>query len=390
MRVIYVTQPYPPMVSGAALKAQQLAEGMAARGHAVLVLTASDRREAYVTTAGNLRIFRASSFRNPTRVDQCFTLWPQREISTEMHTFRPEILHLHDPLGVILCPQRIANSLGIPVVFTIHSLPSLVTSYVPQVPGLRRSIEKGLWGYTKWLKHRCEALVVPSNTIAMIAAEHIDHQPKVISNGVDLERFHPQPIFPRERETLVQQYGLVPHLPVILSVGRIDPDKRIDVAIRASSRAMQAVDAQLLVVGSGLQREAMMRLSEELGIRERTHFPGFISVDGDLPGVFRLASVFVSASEIEVQSSTTLEAAATGLPVVSVRATSMPEIVQDGVTGYLVPPGDIDAMANRLVSLLRQPEQAVTLGMAGRALAQKHSLGATFEAHESLYRSLQA
>jgi glycosyltransferase involved in cell wall biosynthesis len=237
---------------------------------------------------------------------------------------------------------------------------------------------------------KCEALVVPSAVVAKIVSQHINRRPEVISNGVDLSCFHPRPVFPGEREALAQAYGLALHLPVILCVGRIDADKRVDVVVHAAAQAMRVTDAQLLVVGDGLRRAAMLQLCEELGIWERAHFPGFVSVDGDLPGLFRLASVFVTASEIEVQSSTALEAAATGKPIVTVRASSMSEIVQEGLTGYLVPPGDVDAMAQRLVYLLRDPRRAQAMGLAGRALAQKHSLAATIDAHEALYRSLCA
>lgn len=83
-----------------------------------------------------------------------------------------------------------------------------------------------------------------------------------------------------------------------------------------------------------------------------------------------------------------LEAAASGVPVVAVQAGSMAEYVIDGRTGYLAPPRDVRALAERLIYLLQQPEHARKLGAAGRALAEQHAPALTLDAHEQLYREL--
>jgi len=83
-----------------------------------------------------------------------------------------------------------------------------------------------------------------------------------------------------------------------------------------------------------------------------------------------------------------LEAAACGVPIVAVRATSMPELVEATGCGYLVPPGDVHAMADRIVQVLRDPAAQRVLGQAGVAMAQDHSLEQTLEKHEALYQSL--
>jgi len=388
MKIAYVCQSYPPMISGAALVAQRLAEGIASRGHEVLVVAASDRERAYTDSTAGLRLVRLRSFPNPVRVNQRFLLWPRREIAAELQAFRPDVLHLQDSLSAGLSGLRVAHALDIPVVLTVHALPWFVSAYTPALPGLRQGIEAGLWSYGHWLLQQCEAVIIPSRVIADIVSAHANCRPQAIGNGVDLRRFTSRPALPGEGEALRQKYGLDLYLPIILYVGRIDVDKRVDLIVRAAAQAMHTVDAQLLVVGDGRRRAAMIRLSEKLGIRELSHFPGFVPAAGDLPGVYRLALVFTTASEIETQSSVVLEAAATGLPVIAAWASSMPEFVEDGVTGYLVAPRDIDAMADRLVRLLRNPDQARAMGQAGRAKMQQHSLDRSIEAHEQLYRSL--
>jgi glycosyltransferase involved in cell wall biosynthesis len=83
-----------------------------------------------------------------------------------------------------------------------------------------------------------------------------------------------------------------------------------------------------------------------------------------------------------------LEAAACGLPIVGVRATSMPELVEQTGCGFLVPPGDVRAMADRIVEILRQPAQHAKLSQAAQRMAQQHSLERTLAEHEALYGSL--
>lgn len=390
MRVAYLCQSYPPMISGAALVVRRLAEGMAARGHAVLVMAASERGRASLTEAPGLRLARLRSMPNPFRVGQRFMLWPRQALAAELHTFRPDLLHLHDFSLAGLAGLWAARVLKIPSVLTLHLLPQSVSAYAPPLLGLRRIVDAGLWAYSDWFARQCRAVATPSHSSAEIVRAHSRCRPVVLSNGVELGRFSPQPASPDEEARLRREYGLDPRLPIILSVGRIDVEKQVEVVVRAAARAMRAADAQLLVVGDGTRRAAVIRLSEALRIRDRSCFPGFVSASGDLPGLYRLASVFVIASEVETQGLAGLEAAATGLPIVAVHAAAMTELVEDGVSGYLVAPGDVAAMADRMQEALSDRGRARTMGQAARARAQEHSLENSLATHEQFYRSILA
>lgn len=376
------------MISGAALAAQRLAEGMVTRGHEVMVLAASERGRASVSGAPNLRLARLPSVPNPFRAGQRLMLWPPRALAAELCRFRPDLLHLHDFSLAGLAGLRAARALSIPIVLTLHLLPRSVSAYAPPLPGLRRMTEAGLWAYIDWIGRQCRAVAMPSRSSAEIMRAHSRCRPIILSNGVELRRFSPQHASADEEATLRRKYGLDPHLPVILSVGRIDVEKRVDVVVRAAARAMRVVDAQLLIVGDGTRRAAAIQLSDALRLRDRSHFPGFVAASGDLPGLYRLASVFVMASEVETQGLAGLEAAATGRPVIAIRAAAMTELVEDGVTGYLVASGDVEAMADRLRRILQNPDQASRMGQAARALARPHSLENSLAAHEQFYQSI--
>ena len=391
MRIAYICQSYPPMVSGAALVVWRLAEGMAARNHDVLVLAASDKGDAYNQESedGWLRVVRLRAWPNPFRVGQHFLAWPRRAIAEELHKHRPHLIHLHDYSSAGWAGLQIGNALGVPVLLTLHQLPWFIAAYLPNLPGLRKLAETLTWRYLQRFVPHCAAVISPSQMIADIVNAQIGLRPTPISNGVELLRFSPRPADSGERTRLLRKYELDPAQPVILHVGRLDADKQVDLVLKAVAKVVQTLPAQLLIAGDGQLREALVRLSESLGLRAACRFPGFVGAGGDLPGLYRLADVFVTASEVEIQSSVVLEAAASGLPVVTVRASSMAEFVQDGVTGYLAEPRDVAGLAERLPTVLQQPpDHRQAMRQAALALARQPSLPSALTAHEQFYKRL--
>ncbi len=388
MRIAFLAQTYPPMVSGASMVMEYLAREMATRGHEVCVITASDLGPKYVAEKPSLRVLRLKSSQNPLRVHQRYIAWPYRHIFRELSDFQPDIIHMHDPLAFGLAGILAGKKLRIPMAITAHQLPWFITSYLPPIPWLKSGVESILWEYCRWLKTSTQLFISPSATIATTIEDRIGFRPVVIGNGIDTVRFSPQAGEHEERERLCRKYKLDPNRPVILHVGRLDLEKKVDIAIKAAAKAMRNSDAQLLVVGDGHQRAQLIQLTEWLGIQDRSHFPGFVSANGDLPGLYRLASVFVTASEIEIHPLVLLEAMSAEIPIVATRATSIPEIVRDGVNGYLVPPRDTDAMAQRLVDVITNPALAKRMGLESRNLAQHYSLTRFLDQHEASYVQL--
>jgi glycosyltransferase involved in cell wall biosynthesis len=283
-----------------------------------------------------------------------------------------------------------AQTLDTPIVTTIHQLPWFITAYLPELPGLHGTIEYGLWEYSRWLNQQSHVMVVPTATIAETIHAKAGFRPEVISNGVDLDYFNNEVLARIQHDSLCQKYGLEPERPTILHVGRLDTDKQVEFVIRAAAKVMERTTAQLLVIGDGEHRGDLMQLTQQLGIDKRSHFPGFVSPNGDLPDLYRLATVFITASEIETQGLVLLEALASGLPVVATNATCIPELVIDGRNGFLVNPRDVDGMAVALNKIICNPILKQKMGKAGRAIVQELSIAASLDKHENLYSDLIA
>ena len=385
MRIAYLAQSYPPMVSGAAIVAEKLAMEMAQRGHQVLVIAASDKDQPYITLQENLNVLRLRSIYNPLRVGQRFLLFPRRAVLQALEEFQPDVIHSHEPLQMGWLGLNYAYRASIPITLTVHQLPGFVASYLPEF--LRPIVEKSLWGYARWLLRQFTSIITPTKSIAAFVYQMTKLEMNVISYGLDLQTFHPCPSADFEQAPR-QKWNLPPNVPLILHVGRLDTDKHADRVILAAAQTIRQTDAHLVVVGDGRQKKHLMQLCQDLGIEERVHFTGYVSIQQGLPEIYRMATVFVTASEIETQGIVLLEAAASGLPLVAVNATCIPEIVYDGANGYLTKSGDTQEMSMSLTNILRNPQLAACMGKVSRALAENHPNQETIDEYECIYQRM--
>jgi 1,2-diacylglycerol 3-alpha-glucosyltransferase len=244
-------------------------------------------------------------------------------------------------------------------------------------------MEAILWGYGKLLISQFDAVVAPTRTIAKIVYGRTKITPHAISNGVDLKLFKPgNP--DQFNDSLRKKLDIPCDAPLILHVGRLDSEKQVDVAITACAQLLKQTNAHLLVVGDGQERARLTRLSEDMGIDSKCHFTGFLSIADGLNDIYRLATAFVITSQIETQGIVLLEAAASGVPIVAIHSTCIPEIVIDGVNGYLVSPDELENIGSHLLQLIQNPGRARGMGIAGRKIALNHSVEKSMDIYEKL------
>jgi glycosyltransferase involved in cell wall biosynthesis len=356
----------------------------------VLVLAASDQGKPYRQQHGRLLILRMQSYPNPQRVNQRFLLWPANEIRSALQDFSPDVIHLNEPFQMAYFARLYAQGADIPCILTIHALPTLVYAETPGMSGIHQFIEKGLWGYAAWLTQQFEAEITPTATIAKEIAGRTGYRPTVISGGVDLKTFKPGALPPDEEAALRDALGVPGNAQVILHVGRLDAGKNVRTIVEAaalSMRSLPAKDVHLVVVGDGCQKTSLIEQARELGIAEKCHFPGFVREPERLSAIYRMADLFSMASEIETQGLVLLEAAACGLPIVAVRATAVPEIVRDGINGFLVEPGDVALMAECMSAILQDTELAERLSLESRQASLVHDFTRTVDAYEASYQA---
>jgi glycosyltransferase involved in cell wall biosynthesis len=198
----------------------------------------------------------------------------------------------------------------------------------------------------------------------------------VIPYGVDLDRFQPQPRPPSD------------HL-VVGSVGRLAPEKGLKYLLQAIAVVEQQLpNVRLLLTGDGPERRSLERLATRLGLPDRVEFTGELPHD-QVPQVLARMDVFAMPSTWEGFGVAALEAAALELPVVASNVHGIPDVVDDGVTGILVPPKDVHALSRALLRLLRDPDERHRMGSAGRQMvAARYSWADNARQMESLYSVL--
>ena len=294
-------------------------------------------------------------------------------------------MHSHETALLSLQLLRLGLDHQVPLVATCHYLPRFVSQYVGWDGRLDVLAENVVWEYAIRLLNQFDHSVFPSNTQALSFINRgLTAPTTVISNGVNHDYYQPGSL---GVDMVEAKYGL-PTGRRILFVSRLAKDKRIDVLIR-SMVYLERIDTHLIVVGTGDDEPRLREITRSHDLENRVHFLGFVPEE-DLPSIYRASDLFAIASECEVQSIPTLQAVATGLPVVAVEAAALPDLVTNGVNGFLAPPGDAKTVAELATQTLGDRDRAAAMGRASFRTSRAHDETATFEAHESLYQRVIA
>lgn len=191
----------------------------------------------------------------------------------------------------------------------------------------------------------------------------------IIPNGVDLSMFSAESRRPRRK---------------IAMVACLREGKRVDVLIAAAPKILQRYpDVEFYLVGDGPCRTSLMEMARTAGVLSNVTFMGHRD---DVPAILSKSDLFVLPSQSEASPNVVLEAMAASLPVVASKVGGIPELVEDGVNGHLVPPGNPDRLAAALLDLLDHPDRANAFGRAGRMrIAREHSFDRMVKQFEALY-----
>lgn len=386
MNLLITTESYYPNISGVAVFSHRLAKKMVELGHRVTVIAPSPKFSEYVEKIDGIKIYRLKSKINPFRQGYYVTRFPYFEIKKIINDLKPDIIHAQDPVAVSLSALLIGRHRRIPIIATNHFSLEYVVSYLPFFKLIHPFILFLLSTYLGFFYNRCKVLTFPTQTIAnSFKAKHLKAKAKVISNGVDLSRFMP---YYGGRDAVKEKYHIPLNDSVILSVGRLDQDKKIDILIKAFTQSALS-QCHLVICGAGIQKENLIRLSRDLGVEKRVSFVGSIAHESsDLPKIYQMATVFVNPCPIETQGVAVLEAEATGLPIVAANSGALPELVKDGRNGFLFAPNNIEALSNKLIKILSNTKMLDRMGKSSLEIVESQIVDNTYREFEKLYKEI--
>lgn len=231
-----------------------------------------------------------------------------------------------------------------------------------QAPQPKRALYFPLRAATRFAARRASRVLAPDASMRSDVLENLgcdESKVAIVPNAVDLSLI--------DREVPKADLGIPPETRVLLSVGRLEPNKGFALLARALSRI--SGDLLWILAGDGPERERIEAEIERGRLGAQARLLGRVSED-ELHALYRRCELFIHPTLYEGSSMVTLEAMAHRKPVVATRVGGIPDKVIDGENGLLVPPGDVDALAEAVAEALRDPVRLAAWGARGRVIAE--------------------
>lgn len=390
MKILVTAESFPPIINGAAVATYNTAVGHARNGHDVRVVVPSDTGDPYEDTIdGGAVVHRTRSIRLWGSYGKAtnfrVSVQPLTTIRPLITRWKPDVVHSNHPLLIDQTALTLAKRAKVPVVATNHVMPSNILDNADWWLTLLPQLESQTWKQLLRFLNRAHFVTSPAQRAIDLLEQHGLKRPhRVVSNGVDLVRFNPR--VPRTK--LGRKLKIPAGKPVVVYVGRLDEEKRMDVWVDAIPLVRREVDAHFMIGGRGIGESVLKKQATRLGVRRNVTFAGFVP-DKDLPAFYRLGSAFAIASPAELQSIVTLQALAAGLPVVVADAAALPELCRPGKNGYRFKPGDPADLARQLVRVLKPASVSRRMGKESRRIVEaKHDIRQMPLNYERIYRKL--
>jgi glycosyltransferase involved in cell wall biosynthesis len=381
LRILLAADTFWPEINGSAMFVQRLAAGLVERGHGVhIAAPAYSNRKTGVQIeeygGQNVTAHRLYSWRWYPHPWLRFALpWRIRQNSAKvLDAVKPDVVHFQSHIIIGRGMTVEGEKRGVRLIGTNHFMPENLLDYTVIIPPfLTERAVRLAWKAADRTFGRAERVTTPTKK----AAEYLEAKTSIknvlaISCGIDAHNYTPN-MQPRTDN-------------LIVFVGRIVEEKQIDKLIRAFARLNPALDARLEIVGGGDQENRLKALASKLKVSDRVKFTGYVE-EGYLRNALTRATLFAMPSIAELQSISTMEAMASGLPIVAANAMALPHLVHDGENGFLYEPGDVDDFADKLTRVLTLPEDELQkFKRESLKIVESHDIQRTLDTFESLYR----
>ncbi len=369
---------FPPDVNGAAKFAERLAVGLVGRGHRVVIVAPSPDEQFGLRIENHagvdLEIYRLRSWRWFNHPWARFALpWEVRgDTRAILDAVKPDVVHIQSHINVGWGLVREAHDKGIRVIATNHFMPENAAQFLPLPQFGIDWLTRSLWKVAM----KTYAMVDEATTPTRKAAEYLEravHRSGVhaISCGLDISNY--RPILGKRKD------------PYAMFLGRVQQEKRIEELLFALARFPKGA-LRVVIAGSGDDQGRLEKIARDNGIADRVAFLGHVD-DDTLRTLLSEAAVFVMPSIAELQSIATMEAMASGLPIVAANAMALPHLVHHGDNGYLYETRDISGLADSIARILDSSDREYrSYQRHSLAIVADHDISTTLDRFEQIYR----
>lgn len=343
LKIGVFTDSYRPYTSGVVRSIDTFAAELTGMGHDIYIFAPS-----YPNCRSENGVFRFASIPAPTNRDFTLAVPFSFRLKPIIRKWKPDIIHVHSPFLLGRLGARYARKLGVPLVFTFHTLYDQYVHYIPFAQGITQEITRR---FCRDFCNQCDLVVVPTSVIGQHLKEMgIRTRIRNIPTGISLKEFAAG-----DGQWLRRRYGIEPQEKILLFVGRLGQEKNVTFLLSSFSQLVQELPhTKLVLVGGGPEEKNLKKQAEELGVVQSVIFTGTLPRT-EVVNCYLGADLFVFASKTETQGLVLVEAKAAGLPVVAIRAFGTSEMVTDGEDGFLTPE-DSQTFINKIKILLTNQE----------------------------------
>ncbi len=350
LKIAFYTDTYLPAVDGVVTSIINTKRELEKRGHKVYIFTSgASMSKPVVELEKNVYAVHGVKFRKYPQYR--LALFPFLS-AAKLNQIKPDIVHVHTPFMMGFSGLAMAKINRIPLVGTFHTFfthKNVMAEYGGSSKTTQKVMEKTAWPYAKFFYNKCNIVIAPSDVATKVLKRHGIPNAVTVPNGVNTEKFNPRVSGAKIRKAIVTGK----RDKIVLYVGRISREKRIDVILKAAA-ILQRKDIKFVFVGTGPYIHYYQHMAIRLGLKENIRFVGFADQD-DLPRYYAASDLFCTASTFETQGIVLLEAMAAGKPVVGADYLAIRDIIKNGRNGERFEAGNARDCARKIEKVLNKP-----------------------------------
>lgn len=389
MKIAVFTDAFAPQVNGVVTHLKQSIDRLSQK-HSFVVFAPNlkDPSQKKFFGKGKVKVQLLKSLPFPVYEKINITSPADVSVYKTLKEFKPDIYHFHTPFAVGMNGILGAQFFKKPLIGSFHTY--IMEPEYLRIVGLEKvrmdkneTLQNLLWRYTNLFYNRADLVITPSKKTKQDLIDHKVTKPiEVVSNGVDIKAFSRPHV---SKNALKIRFGL--KNPYLIYLGRVSKEKSLENLIEAYAKSkvyasLKPID--LVIVGDGPHKEALQKLTHELGVSNHVIFTGNIPQNEiQKSGILKQALCFVTASTSETQGITFLEAMASGLPIIGARAKAAPELIHKN--GVLCEPHNVNDFAKAIRTISLDKEKRKEYTKYSLLDIHEHDIAKTVEKLEEIY-----
>jgi 1,2-diacylglycerol 3-alpha-glucosyltransferase len=344
--IAFYTDTFLPAVDGVVTSILNFRQELMRRGNDVYIFASGDSKtKAMIKNQKNIFVIRGMKFKSYPQYN--LALFPFMS-SLKLRNVKVDLFHAHTPftMGFYALLQSRINK--VPITSSFHTLftdSAVINEYIAD-KRLRKIAFKYSWPYIKFFYNKCDGVIAPSESIKTLLTSKGVSNLHVVPNSVDLKRFSPKVDGSKIRSQLVKGNKNK----VVLYVGRLSKEKHLETLIKAA-RMLKGKNITFVICGTGPAGQHYHDMVKRMHLNEKVKFAGFIS-DELLPKYYAACDTFCIPSTFETQGIVSLEAMASGKPVIGADYLALRELINNGYNGEKFRPDNAQDCARKIEKVL--------------------------------------